>query len=776
MFFVTLVLLPGSKKPAVQAVVNNQADAVAHDPGLTLSIPLGTGQFSKRRANEYLLDRIAQGLEQTWLRHDDRKQWWFNLTNLTKDVRSFAAFPWIRGEFPVELDVETKRREPDGREESFIRFVITKGEIEKQSMVAPATAFGENTPVHAPLRRPAPVLTEQQRQLVEQLAADQLETPGWVEGNNLRLLDLDAQAVAATLPAGLVMVNGNPPPAESYKLTLRGWLATRFAGQIADAVQRVLEYMQRALLADRRKASFPWSEIKESAGVKQDEYRIYCNAIDAGGMWLTSHSIGKTSDAHTLLISRPPPDELLDMMSWRTVEDVMSHREDLRRRLASKHTSAQHDSSTQVVQGNRSAYSLEPKPLGRGGFCDVFRATHKPTKKTVAFKKLRYPTSEDDLARMRREIEVCRALADNENVIDILDHDPGGTWYVMPLADGDLWNLRETLTDDDVPRLFEQVATGLAAAHELGYIHRDLKPHNILRVESRWVVSDWGLVRRPRGQTTAEGRTVAGRFYGTEGFAAPEAAVDSHALKASADVYSLGQILGWIPTGAVPLQNIPPRESGRWSTPALRATALEESARPRLSEFVEMVRRAGAPPPASSQVEDMVRRVKSDEVALIDVAKALDLARRVPNERMLFDVLPRLDQSALHEAIVADRDAGYEVVRTYGSGDLEWGRRSFEYANTVVMQVVTFAEAAAQIGDMPLLQAAADAVFYLDADWDRWRARNRIRRWLRSLSGEAAALVANRLRILPADQRDELASGATGSNTDPVILEALNSP
>lgn len=205
-----------------------------------------------------------------------------------------------------------------------------------------------------------------------------------------------------------------------------------------------------------------------------------------------------------------------------------------------------------AARGERKDYACPREPVPDGGQADVFEAIHKLTGTTVALKKLhsKYP-AERQVARMRREIEVGQLLKDHPHAMPILDFGADHTWFVMPWAQATAAQRQELLREPaELRGLVDALASVLAAAHEHGWLHRDIKPSNILYFEGRWTLADWGIVRRPRGQTTKVGRT--GLYIGTEGFAAPELSVAPHEATASSDIYSIGRVIAWALTGEGP--------------------------------------------------------------------------------------------------------------------------------------------------------------------------------------------------------------------------------
>jgi hypothetical protein len=247
-----------------------------------------------------------------------------------------------------------------------------------------------------------------------------------------------------------------------------------------------------------------------------------------------------------------------------------------------------------LARGKKTDYAMDPQPVDEGGQGAVFHAVHKPTGIPLAFKRLRF-SDEDSRHRMGREIFIGRHYGEHPNVMPVLDADPDGRWFVMPLANGSAASHANRLRRDlgDLRDLVTAVCEGLRRPHGDDRIHRDIKPANILLLNDRWVVADWGLGRQPRGQTSVPRRTRTGTGFGSEGFAAPElSAGDPHDVKASADIYSIGRLIAAILTGESPEQNLPLLPaSGPWRPVVAEATHHKPTDRPQdVDEFLRLLK------------------------------------------------------------------------------------------------------------------------------------------------------------------------------------------
>jgi len=206
-------------------------------------------------------------------------------------------------------------------------------------------------------------------------------------------------------------------------------------------------------------------------------------------------------------------------------------------------------------------------PLGAGGMGEVYKARDARLDRFVAVKVLpehlaKHPES---LARFEREAKAVAAL-NHPNITGIFDiGTTEGTAYVaMELLEGE--SLRTRLEGGPLPpkratELAIQMAQGLAAAHEKGVVHRDLKPDNLwITKEGRLKILDFGLAKQlpgigqgsdsymPTAAIQAEHHTEKGMILGTLGYMSPEQ-VRGEAVDARADLFSFGVVFFEMLTG-----------------------------------------------------------------------------------------------------------------------------------------------------------------------------------------------------------------------------------
>ncbi|MFC7842762.1 protein kinase [Streptomyces sp. NPDC057382] len=409
----------------------------------------------------------------------------------------------------------------------------------------------------------------------------------------------------------------------------------------------------------------------------------------------------------------------------------------------------------EFARGERRDYACDRLPIPHGGQADVFRATHKPTGATVALKQLRgRPPAERQVARMRREIVVGRHLDGHPHAMPVLDADPNHRWFVMPYAETTAEHCRPELSELPALRaLLDALCSVLASAHESGWIHRDIKPANILRLDGRWVLADWGIVRRPRGQTTDPQRTRVGVRFGTDGFAAPELAQDAHAATQAADIYSIGQLIGWAVTGDMPQINLPliPK-SGPWRTVVRAATQRDPAHRPATVQELQqlIVQETETPPlPPLLQAEELIKSIGAGSPVAAHELVAL-AAAHTDDAPLYVDLLLTLPPTSLAPALLAVPGQATEVVQAMAT--LVGTHRPPERGevDAVIMWLMNIAQEAVDAGELDLLEECCNGAFEWDADWDQWIPQRHIADWLLTLTGDSASSVAAALRRHPA--------------------------
>ena len=191
--------------------------------------------------------------------------------------------------------------------------------------------------------------------------------------------------------------------------------------------------------------------------------------------------------------------------------------------------------------------------LGRGGYSVVYAARDSKLDQEVAIKLLVPPpaTAQTARERMRREAQAVRALS-HPNIVRLYDYLEDGPWsfLVMERIEGDDLGVRlkrdGALPVDEVVKIGHGLASALAAAHDKGILHRDVKPQNVLLDSSGPRLVDFGSAKGI-GQTM----TRTGGLVGTIQYMAPELLVGKRP-DARADVYALGVTLYMALTGTLP--------------------------------------------------------------------------------------------------------------------------------------------------------------------------------------------------------------------------------
>ena len=194
------------------------------------------------------------------------------------------------------------------------------------------------------------------------------------------------------------------------------------------------------------------------------------------------------------------------------------------------------------------------RELGRGGFGIVYEARDTVLKRQVALKVLHPALTVDPqfLKRFRQEAELA-AQMDHPNIVPIYDFDQRDGRYLISMGLMGRGSLKEQLEKygamhpSQAKTILEQVASGLAYAHERNIIHRDLKTSNIL-IDDNGVarIADFGFAKAVSADSIS--MSVGGGMVGTPAYMAPELWHGKKATEQS-DIYSLGCITYEMLTG-----------------------------------------------------------------------------------------------------------------------------------------------------------------------------------------------------------------------------------
>jgi serine/threonine protein kinase/Tfp pilus assembly protein PilF len=193
--------------------------------------------------------------------------------------------------------------------------------------------------------------------------------------------------------------------------------------------------------------------------------------------------------------------------------------------------------------------------LGRGGMGRLYRVLDTKINQEVALKILRPEISRDQhtIDRFSNELRLARQIA-HKNVCRMyhLGEYEGTHFIIMEHIQGQdlqsMIKMTKQLSIEAAVSIAKQIGEGLAEAHRLGVIHRDLKPGNVMiDKEGNARILDFGIAR----SLESRGMTESGHMIGTPEYMSPEQAQDT-GIDQRSDIYSLGIILYEMLTGKVP--------------------------------------------------------------------------------------------------------------------------------------------------------------------------------------------------------------------------------
>lgn len=245
--------------------------------------------------------------------------------------------------------------------------------------------------------------------------------------------------------------------------------------------------------------------------------------------------------------------------------------------------------------------------LGGGGMGVVWKAEDERLRRTVAVKEVILPPGLDDARleeirrRTMREGRIAAKLHHPQliTVYDVIEDDGRPYLIIEYLPSTSLSRVldeRGTLPPEEVAGLGAQAAAALAAAHEAGVVHRDVKPANVLVGDNGTIkITDFGVSRVVEDVTG----TTTGTFVGTPAYLAPEVA-QGKAASFESDVYALGATLYKAVEGAPPVGKsenpmallhriasgvvVPPTKAGPLTDVLLRLLDADPARRPTMAQ------------------------------------------------------------------------------------------------------------------------------------------------------------------------------------------------
>ena len=233
------------------------------------------------------------------------------------------------------------------------------------------------------------------------------------------------------------------------------------------------------------------------------------------------------------------------------------------------------DTATSLTNSLADRYTVE-RLIGHGGMATVHLAEERKHRRKVAIKVLKHEYGASVGAeRFLREIGIAAQLS-HPHIVPLIDsgESDGSLYYVSPYVPGgslrDRLNKEKRLSIDDALRIAHEVGAALDYAHRNGFVHRDVKPENILFADDHALLADFGIAHV--ATHTGEPLTLSGLALGTPEYMSPEQASGETEIGVSGDVYGLACVFYEMLAGEPPFRGDTPR--------ATMAKQVTEKARP----------------------------------------------------------------------------------------------------------------------------------------------------------------------------------------------------
>jgi eukaryotic-like serine/threonine-protein kinase len=280
------------------------------------------------------------------------------------------------------------------------------------------------------------------------------------------------------------------------------------------------------------------------------------------------------------------------------------------------------DASASLANTLADRYTIE-RVLGQGGMATVHLAEERKHKRKVAIKVLKQEFAASvGSERFLREIGIAAQLS-HPHIVPLIDsgESNGSLYYVSPYIPGgslrDRLNRDKKLPIDDALRIAHEVGAGLDYAHRKGFVHRDVKPENILFADDHALLADFGIAH-VASSTVDEPITIGGFALGTPEYMSPEQASGETEIGVPGDVYGLACVFYEMLAGEPPFRGATPR--------ATMAKQVTERARP-----LRILR-----PDAPAGFERVLEKALAKDPlqrfpSVIDFCEALSRARLEPN-------------------------------------------------------------------------------------------------------------------------------------------------